>query len=361
MADLPPNVRAGVSTAAIFNAAGVPNILTNNPVFSLSDLTPSGSNPQNAIDASVGSDTPMRVQFPSDLPPYFMKMSISAYKRQNWAEIGSLTSQATVVLPMPIQIMDRQTVSYAQEPLGIIGGLVGGLLAGDTGALGAGRESVLKGAAAAGGVKATGAAGQALLNAAGRQINDFLTVMLKGPTYKKWSFTWKLSAKSAAESQTLYQLRKLLSDAQSPGLPKDLGSAFFTFPKIFQLSFEHISGSTMNSQLFTFKKAVLEDMAFNFTPQNVPSFYAGTLAPESVEISMSFCALEYYLAGDYGSGLPVDELADNGFTNKLGNAWTEAGNIANAVKDGAKPYFIAPWTQDGAAADAVRNGTAPVQ
>lgn len=343
MATLPPNVKAGTSTAVIFNDAGAPVVSGAGPTFTLADLTGASINPQNAIDASVGENSPLRVQFPSDLPPYFIKMSIGAYQRSSWAEIGSITSQATVVLPMPIQILDRQTTSYATEPLHIVGGLTMGMMAGDTGALGSGWD-IAKGVAQSTVVANAGQVGQALLAASGRAINDFLTVMLKGPTYKKWTFTWKLSPKTPGETQTLIRLRKLLSDAQAPGLPKTLGSAFFTFPKVFQLSFEHIGGSNLDNQLFKFKKAVLEDMAFNFTPSNVPSFYAQTLAPESVEISMSFLALEYYLAGDYGSGLPVEE-ASGGFSQALQDAgqkvidlFKQAGN-SNILPN---PYVVDP-------------------
>jgi hypothetical protein len=131
-------------------------------------------------------------------------------------------------------------------------------------------------------------------------------VVLQGPQYKKHSFSWKLYPKSHQESIALQQIIKQLRDSMRTYLSDVSASAFFNFPKVFQLSFKpdrsflNDGKSDYNEYLFGFKPAVLESMNVNYTPSNGPSFYGLTGAPDGVVLTLNFWELEYWLGSDPG-------------------------------------------------------------
>src|SRR6185369_16469526 len=135
------------------------------------------------------------------------------------------------------------------------------------------------------------------LAAAGMAINNFLTVMLEGPQYKTRQFHWRFSPKSAQESEELRKAIVFLNESMAPDLfgssGNVLGSAFFTWPKVFRVEFSYLGGRDLSRQLFKMKPMVLTGAQFNYAPQGIPAFHAGTSAPAFVDISLAFLELEY--------------------------------------------------------------------
>jgi hypothetical protein len=114
--------------------------------------------------------------------------------------------------------------------------------------------------------------------------------MLKGPAYKKHEMNWKLAPKSQSESDKLKDMIIQLNNWTAPGIMS--GGAFFTFPKVFNISF------VGTDYLYKFKPAVCTDVSVNYTASGVPSFYKNG-APESVNLKLSFWELEYWLTGHF--------------------------------------------------------------
>lgn len=238
------------------------------------------------------------LQFPSDLPKYYFSLGISTYARKSIFEFA-INATSDIILPLPKQLVDTDTVQYEQKEIGgaaaaAVG--VGSAMMGQEpasnilNALGAMASGLVSQAGAAFG-KLTGAdaigAGQAVFGAA---PNQFTTVLLKGPGYKKHEFTWTLSPRNENESRTIRKIIVLLKNSM---FVKN-NIAYFGAPQIFTPKF------FINEQyLYKFKPCVLENMTVNYSPSGAPAFYATSTAPDAVEIRLSFLEVEFWFAGEY--------------------------------------------------------------
>jgi hypothetical protein len=287
-------VAVGLSTSA-----GNPfDNQTNRPVTTLADLSPSGLPPSMVVRPTAGTSSVFR--YPDDTPPYYFKMRIQRYQRAGWLSIGRLDPEATIILPLPQKMVDDHQVEYELVALQELGLVMNGVPNNTADAL-AGLGAQL-------GHDLTGRGGQALAQYWGYAINNFLTVMLKGPTYKRRDFVWHVSPKTEQESIHLRDIISLINRSMSPALPATLGSAFFAWPRIFFPSLEFsgpIGGGSRDLGDWTFhmKPSVIVDASFDYTPSNVWAAYAPTRAPESVVIRLTFLELEYWLRdSDWGPG-----------------------------------------------------------
>jgi len=166
-------------------------------------------------DISKGVDSST---FPIDLPldgPHFI-LKAGTYARQNFTTIGTVNYQKDIKLPVPNNVMDHHMVAYSQEELGaVVGAALGGLNSAaqsfkktgqiDAGQIGASTADAVAGGALGAGRDALnnalpGKSGSALEALAGLAVNDYLTILFKGPTYKKYSFEWKLAPRNKRES-----------------------------------------------------------------------------------------------------------------------------------------------------------------
>lgn len=303
------NYQAIVNGQSTVTSDAQPN---NGPVTSYAD-TINGTNPQSKIDGASNTNSALR--FPSELPRYYMSLSISDYKRDDWKSIGSTTETGRIILPMPNQMIDNQNIRYEIEPIGVVGALSmdafgkagnairsGNYSDAAIKAAGGAAESIQKGwkdSLLGTAAKNLGNAGAGFAAAAGMTVNDFMTVMVKGPSYKSREFVWRFSPQSADESETLRKIIQLTNNSSAVSLV-GVASMFFKWPSIWNLSFEYADGSRdIGKQTFRTKPAILNNATFNYTPNGVWSPYAGTGAPESVEVRFSFIELEYWLKGDY--------------------------------------------------------------
>lgn len=274
----------------------------------------------NKVDASMAAGAQVfRNQFPQDLPKYYFNMKINKYSRQNLMSLGTLAQVGNVVLPLPVNISDSQAVSYTEENIGQALGLGIGLAKDATSMIMGGKDvpGQMKNMADAGktlvdGMAGVGVAvgGQVLENLTGQNAtgaisaltgwspNQFLTILLKGPQYKRYMFQWMLAAKNEQESVEINNIIRTLNNAMAPGL--GLGGSIFTFPRVFENSFWPNS-----KYLYKFKPSVLTDFSVNYSAGGQPSFFRadtktdGLPAPESVQIGMQFTELEFWIRGDF--------------------------------------------------------------
>ena len=215
-------------------------------------------------------------------------------------------------MPIPKQLVDNDMTTYEQEELGTAGAAAQGVARQGMNAFSdpaSFMRNVLAESAQGAGLLASslgkGLAGQALTGVAsqlGIAPNQFLTVLLKGPAYKKHEFTWTLAPRNAAESEAIRQIIITLKRAMAVGKPTALGLGFFGAPAVFGLSFLKDTGgssSNVNQYLYRFKPCVLENMSVNYTPSSAPAFYAGTGAPDAVELRLSFLEIEFWFKEDY--------------------------------------------------------------
>lgn len=238
-------------------------------------------------------------QYPLDIGRYYMNMQVSDYTRKNLMSV-ILNPKQTIRLPLPKQMVDSHGVTYEQKELGMAAGgatsdFMGGIKGGD-----ASITSMINSVGATVGAAAISVADafggrigvpvQDIARAAsGYAPNQFLTILLKGPQYKKHQFSWVFSPRNAAESERLRTIIATLNEYMSPGIAAM--NRLFTFPKVFQLSF-----SPTPRMLYRFLPAVIENMTINYAPSG-PSFYTGTDAPSAIELTIHFLELEFWLSG----------------------------------------------------------------
>lgn len=256
-----------------------------------------------------------KLQYPSDRPKYFMTFTVSAYHRTSLLNVGTLTPSASVVLPLPRSLVDNLQIAYDQTPIGAVVGLGAEAIGfgkewfqdqsqsktiGATGSPVTGQvppvssqggtfESFTSKAAAIG-ARALGGAGDAISAMTCYSPNQFLTILLKGPEYKRHRFSWIFSPNTAEESTNIDLIIRQFKEWGSPGLTA--AGALFSFPMIFQIAF-----MPNEKFMYKFKPAVLESVTVDYTPNEGAAFYRGSNAPESLAVTFQFLELEFWLAG----------------------------------------------------------------
>ncbi len=285
---IPPtsqSLNTGASTA-VATASPTPSKYTQE--FFLQNVV------QDLSSIETSHNQVISLAFPSDTGKYYMTLGVSNLVRNNLFSLD-INPTGSIRLPLPLQLVDNHAVNYEQKELGLPGAAASAAMS----ALSGQGQSIGNILASIGGT--IGKVGLNALSsiipaneiaqvATGIAPNQFLTVLLKGPQYKKHEFTWKLSPRNDTESENIRKIIALLNESMAPGLA--VNGAFFSFPKIFEIKL------VPNERvLYKFLPAVIENMTVNYTPSGAPAFYHGTQAPDSVELRLSFLELEFWLSG----------------------------------------------------------------
>ena len=246
---------------------------------------------QNASSIETQHNDYTSLSFPSDTARYYMTLDVSTYSRPSTFSV-KVNPSGRITLPLPLQMIDNHAISYEQKELGTQVGTGYNTVAGSQ--MG-GAFNNLKDTLAVFGRAGLDLAEkfvplQDAITAAGYAPNQFLTVLLKGPQYKKHSFTWKLSPRNEGETEVLRRIIANLNEWSSPSL--DAGGLYFGWPKVFSLSF--VPNGKM---LYRFLPCVIENITVNYTSSSMPAFYRGTGGPDTIEMNISFLELEFWLSG----------------------------------------------------------------
>jgi hypothetical protein len=262
-----------------------------------------------ALNGPGGGGFPVRVQkkpkedsdflkinsltFPHDVGKYYLNIQISDYLRETrlygTADVRPgaviMNLKNNIVMPIPLQMIDHHHVTYSEEDLGLI---KGGLTSQSSGNFWDGVLSTLAGTA----IRASDFLGFGPITQSqfGAAPNEFLTVLLKGPAYKQYQFSWRMAPKTPEESETI---RSIIATLNQNMAPKP-GGAIWRYPSVFKVSI-----SPNERFMYGFKPAVLEDLQANYTPDGVGAFKAGTGAPAAVELTLSFKEIEFWSPEDF--------------------------------------------------------------
>ena len=327
------NIRSGLSTVS--NAIRRNNKLlsTDNNrkrnTFSSTRLHDSSTAQQKIERYTETKQSAELMSFPSEYIKYYTRMSYSRYTRTSSGEqnAGSLLFNVgfqrigSIYLPLPTSgLIDTQTVQYDEEELQALGGAATiGQGIGDAFFNGASTSKILKDAA--GGVGGQVPTVQALYGVA---PNKFMTMLLKGPTYKKHSFTWNLVPSNFKESQIINRIVVKMNNLMAPGIRAS--GLLWDFPYIFYIEWKPNPG-----WLYKFKPMVLNNFTVDYTAngQKVPAFYGtssvgpGENPPESVQIKCDFIELEYWLRNQY------NQDSESSWTGRHRHL-AQAGNLINS-------------------------------
>lgn len=261
------------------------------------------------------------LQYPADLPKYYMTLDIQSYSRANLFTIGVTQSLGMIVLPLPAKLVDTQQVKYEEKPIGSLlgAGLNAGLASvsnfdknNATASTVSGLAETGKGLLAGGAVNITDrldsavpGVGSAVKAVTGYSGNYFLTVLLDGPQYKTHNFQWQFSPRTPQESESLNKIIRTLNNAMAPGL--QFSGAVFTFPRVFRIAYQ-----PNVRYLYKFKPAVLVNFTVDYSGGGLPAFYRADTAtsshnaPVMLTINAQFLELEFWLRSDFGDNSGTD-------------------------------------------------------
>ncbi len=294
-------------------------------------IVPQGSRPADKIAAAANTMHKVgTLQYPPDMPKYYMEMAIMKYNRTNLFTVGTGETITTVFLPYPDAMIDQTQVAYEHAKFSDTLGMatnagfgaaknlvnnfqnqtgqqgVNQLIGDAAGVLGDAGKGFI------GDAIGSSAQGAALAGAVGYTPNYFLTVILQGPQYKTYNLSWTFAPRTPQESLNLRQIIRVFQDAMAPGT--SLGGALFNFPRVFQNSYQPNPG-----MLYQYKPSVLMNFAVNYTPGGSPSMKQadsamnGWNAPTAMKISAQFQELEFWLRGEYGD---VNGTGAQGVSNR---------------------------------------------
>lgn len=291
------------STTNVNNNNGLGGAITP---ATTSATTPSSTSVTTNLAGQVQANRAATTSYPIiNLAPsqkYYTKISVNKYGRQSFLQAVKSNTTAGYQLPMPLQIVDTNSVKWEEEALGVVGGTAMNAMGGaqniDLENIKSATEkfslssvlSSVKGAAISEGISKGGQVGGAISAMAGIAPNEFLTMLFKGPTYKRFELRFLISPNSSRDAQDIRKAVVEFKNAMAPSLSN--GKYTFDYPDIFNVSFSN------ENTLYAFKPSVLSNFSVNYNPPGLPAFHNDG-QPESYLLSMNFIEIEFWLKGDF--------------------------------------------------------------
>ena len=266
-----------------------------------------------------------------------------------------LAEDGVILLPMPININDRNQVGYGPDKLDTISGAIGGAayevmddagkelakigqkndaggtvsvadaIAAATDVSGkaitdnfqgilknpgidAVEKRILTALAAQAasiipGVNVTGT--QLLARQSGAILNPNMTLLMNGPSLRSFNFQFKMTPRDDREAK---QVKSIIRSFKRNMAPKTAtGNVFLETPNVFELRYK--KGTDTHPFLHRFKQSALTDISVNYTGENVYATYNdGT--PISTIMTLNFTELAPIYQRDYGTSNDFDADRD---------------------------------------------------
>ena len=233
------------------------------------------------------------------------------------------SSTATIILPIPSNIQDGNSVKYTEgnldgltaQALGIVqdafnnANINSGTILTDTlrtatnvitdpGA----KEYFLRGLAVDAANMPFGGnltASQLLARQTGNILNPNMELLFEGVNLRSFKFSFKMTPRSKDEA---IAVKNIIRTFKKNMTPQAEGSLYLKTPNIFELSY--MKGSNPHPFLHKFKQCALTDMSVNYTAEGTYATYGGADAegggtPISMIMDLSFKELEPIYSGDY--------------------------------------------------------------
>ena len=245
----------------------------------------------------------------------------------------------TILLPIPSNIQDGNSVNYTDDSMnsligaglgsveGIMKGVGPAVLRGDFGT--AGKIFVEQ---AGGGLRASGidlqnaqdiatkyfasqavnlfganvSIHQLLARESGQVFNPNMELLFNGPSLRNFNFTFKMMPRSSSEAEEIKQIIRFFKRGMAPKAGS--GNLFLKTPNVFELRYRQGNGE--HQFLHRFKQCFLENISVNYTGEGVYSTYDdGT--PVSMEMTLAFKELAPIYDIDYDDNYTSDAMGDD--------------------------------------------------
>ena len=230
------------------------------------------------------------------------------------------TLKNTILLPMPSNVQDGNSVSYSDSKLdGLTANVYGAidqniLKSDDSDSLTQRITSSATGLAAAVFTTEAGevftrnlaaraanipfggnlSLGQVLAREKGEILNPNMELLFNGITLRSFKFSFKMTPRDNGEAENI---RYIINTLKRTMAPKGSGT-FLQTPNMYQLTYK--KGVETHPYLNMFKQCFLTDMAVNYTGEGVYATYSDG-SPISYNLDLSFKEIEPVYANDYGN------------------------------------------------------------
>jgi hypothetical protein len=256
----------------------------------------------------------------------YLQIQILDYSRPK----GSITANAqsvaktikgAIILPIPSNIQDGNSVSYSDDSLDSFTASVYNAISpsmSNADNLGAGEAlttALTKGvnavtdaealkyfskslAAQAANIPFGGnlTLGQIVAREDGQIINPNVELLFNGVTLRSFKFSFKMTPRGKPEAE---EIRKIINTLKKSMAPKTGGpDKFIKTPDIFQLTYK--KGNAIHPYLHLFKQTFLTDMSVNYTGEGVYATYSDG-SPISYTMDLSFKEIEPIYDADYNN------------------------------------------------------------
>lgn len=310
--------------------------------------------------------TPVGQSTYETLGPYYCSLKFAKYSRPKPFDTSKFESTKTIILPLPSELMDTTSVDYSTTELETVGDILNGNVSSGLAAFGlrqaGGQLSEMGGAGLAAASQMLGAdqsLADRISNSAQKVLdpdritsaiqaemgiapNPNQTVVFKGPKLREFSFSWTFYPDSPTESANI---KRAIAEIRKRSLPfsvRGTSSGVLGYPEMVLINFypwdndtainNNPYGWTENS-IIRIKRCVVDRVAVNYAPNNVPAFFQGTTMPVAIRLEISLRELEYMMAEDYMEGGIEGTEARDARLSRAG-AFIAAGAMGGAVIGG---------------------------
>ena len=165
------------------------------------------------------------------------------------------------------------------------------------------RELAARAASIIPGVNITGT--QILSRTSGTILNPNMTLLMNGPSLRSFNFQFKMTPRDDREAKQVKSIIRSFKRNMAPKVSD--GNVFLETPNVFELRYK--KGSDTHPFLHKFKQCALSDISVNYTGENVYATYNdGT--PISTIMTLNFTELAPIYQRDYGTSNDFDADRD---------------------------------------------------
>ena len=262
------------------------------------------------------------------------RVSLARNPRERFRRLSNKRPISTVLLPIPSNLQDGNSVSYNESKMNSI---TAAAIGGFTSVAQAGSADTVKGAidgitknirsaAVESGLgvgnaadlitkklasEAVGIFGanvsleQIMARQTGEIFNPNMELLFSGPTLRAFKFQFKMMPRNKNESDQVKRIIRTFKKNMAPKTNKS--NLFLNTPNIFELRYRQ--GATEHKFLHKFKQCVLQDIAINYTGEgNYATYDDGT--PISMVMDLTFKELEPIYDIDYNDPDTNEPLDD---------------------------------------------------
>lgn len=238
------------------------------------------------------------------------------------------SAEGSILLPMPSNIQDGNSVSFASGNLdgitaaafkiastGMTGATSDNILSGMTEAVKEAGNALLRDGSDLKSIVLTDLAAQAaniplggsltrdavFARQQGEIINQNVELLFNGVTLRSFKFSFKFTPRGPKEAQQvglIINTFKRNMAAKVGGSNSDISKNFLGTPNVFELTYKR--GANSHPFLHSFKQCVLTDMSVNYTGEGTYAVYDDS-TPVSMILELGFKELEPIYDADYGS------------------------------------------------------------